>query len=189
MYCARGVGVYLYRLSVATLTAQPTWDFTQFAPGASAKALSLASDDLAAAALNVCHLRLLERIATRFEAAGIPLMVLKGAALHLTVLNHPGDRPMTDIDLMVRPAHADRAIQLLRELRCRPGRPLVRADFFPRFYYETEFTAGRVLPLRIDLHVPSVSPLALCQGCFARCLLASWRARARRLGDRSHTQR
>ncbi len=145
--------------AVATLAANLTWDFTQAAPDASAAALPLACDDLATAAHNVCLLRLLARIAQRFESADVPLMALKGAALHLTILKHPGDRPMTDIDLMVRPEHAGQAVALLRAMGCRPGRPFVRADFFPRFYYETEFTAGRVLPLRIDLHVRPFRPL------------------------------
>ena len=122
-------------------------------------ALATDGPGLRVATRNICHLRQLERIAERFAAAGVPLMALKGAALLLTVYRRPQDRPMSDLDLMVRPEDADRAVELLTELGCQPGRPLVRRDFFPRFYYETEFFAGRSFPLRIDLHVRPFRPL------------------------------
>ena len=114
---------------------------------------------LKVATRNLCHLRLLERIAERFNAAGVPLMALKGAALLLTVYRRPQDRPMSDLDLMVHPEDAEQAVRLLEELGCQPGRPLVQRDFFPRFYYETEFFAGRSFPLRIDLHARPFRPL------------------------------
>ena len=102
---------------------------------------------------NVSILRALETIAARFQGLGIPLMALKGAALNLTIFEHPGQRPMSDLDLMVKPEDVSRAVAALTALGCRPGRPLVRADFFPRFHYETEFLIGRIFPVRVDLHV------------------------------------
>ncbi len=133
---------------------------TMMAPMASL--LSNASnpaDGLRTQTANVCMLRLLERVAVRFNRAGIPLMVLKGAALNLTVLDGPDERPMADIDVMIRPEHVKAAVTMLEELGCRRGRPLVREGFFPRFHYETEFVAGRAFPLRIDLHVRPFRPL------------------------------
>lgn len=108
---------------------------------------------------NVCMLRVLERVAMRFNAAGIDVMVLKGAALNLTVFRQPDERPMGDLDLMVRPEQVHDAIALLEELGCRPGRPQVRGDFFPRFYYEREFVFGGTYPVVIDLHVRPFRPL------------------------------
>jgi len=115
--------------------------------------------DLPAGMHTVCLLRLLERIALRFTEAQIPLLALKGAALNLTIHARPGARPMNDLDIMVRPEHAQPAMQILAAMGCRPGRPLVRSDFFPRYHYERDFTTGRVTPLRIDLHVRPFRPL------------------------------
>jgi hypothetical protein len=108
---------------------------------------------------NRCLMHLLERIALRFNGAGIPLMVLKGAALNLTVYERPSERAMADLDLLVKPEHTDDARALLEEAGCLRGAPLVREDFFPRFYYETDYIAGKIYPMKIDLHVRPVRPL------------------------------
>lgn len=108
---------------------------------------------------NVALMHLLERIARRFNRAGVPLMVLKGAAFQLRLYEHPGQRPMDDLDLLVLPRDVARAQSLLTELGCRPGAPLVRPDFFPRFYYEIEYIAGDVFPLKVDVHARPFRPL------------------------------
>jgi len=108
---------------------------------------------------NVALMHLLERLARRFNDAGVPFMVLKGAALQLTLYRRPDERPMGDIDLLVRPGDVDKAVQLLLAAGCRRGAPLVREDFFPCHYYEAEFLAGDVFPLKIDLHVRPFRPL------------------------------
>lgn len=58
----------------------------------------------------------LERIDAGARAAGLPVMALKGSALHAMGLYAPGDRPMADIDLLVREGDADAAIALLQSL-------------------------------------------------------------------------
>jgi hypothetical protein len=108
---------------------------------------------------NLRMMHLLERLALAFEAAGVPVMALKGAALNLTVYPGPGDRPMDDLDLLVRPGMATRAIEVLEAMGCSPGEPLVREDFFPRFHYEREFRTGAIHPVKIDLHVRPFRPL------------------------------
>ena len=45
--------------------------------------------------------------------AGIAAMALKGAALHQIGLYAAGDRPMADIDLLVRSGDIERTVQLL----------------------------------------------------------------------------
>jgi hypothetical protein len=47
------------------------------------------------------------------HAAGIETMVLKGIALAVMHYSDPGDRPMDDIDVLVRPEEANRALALL----------------------------------------------------------------------------
>lgn len=108
---------------------------------------------------NICTVRLLERIAAQFNKAGIPLMALKGAALNLTVYDRADQRPMSDLDFLVKHEHVNEAFALLEAAGCLRGEPLVREDFFPRYHYETEFTAGRAFHMRIDLHVRPFRPL------------------------------
>lgn len=59
---------------------------------------------------------LLERIDTLACAAGIAMVPLKGAALHATGIYTPGDRPMADIDLLIREDDVDAATRLMREI-------------------------------------------------------------------------
>ena len=65
------------------------------------------------------HLRidaLLRRIDRRAIETGIAAVALKGAALHEMGLYQCGDRPMADIDLLVRPPDADGAARMLHTL-------------------------------------------------------------------------
>ncbi|MBB5876325.1 nucleotidyltransferase family protein [Xanthomonas sp. 3498] len=59
---------------------------------------------------------LLQRIDALAQTAGLAIVPLKGAALHAQGLYRPGDRPMADIDLLVRPEDAERAAALLGAL-------------------------------------------------------------------------
>jgi hypothetical protein len=58
----------------------------------------------------------LTSILNAFQQAGIPLVVLKGAALAITVYDDIGLRPMGDLDLLVQPSHLERAISLFKHL-------------------------------------------------------------------------
>lgn len=59
---------------------------------------------------------LLKRIDTDARAGGLAIVPLKGAALHALGLYAPGDRPMADIDLLVREGDAEPVIRLLQDL-------------------------------------------------------------------------
>jgi hypothetical protein len=52
---------------------------------------------------------------------GIPCVALKGAALHARGIYAPGERPMADVDLLVREADASRAAALLESIGFRAG--------------------------------------------------------------------
>lgn len=108
---------------------------------------------------NLRMMHLLEGIASRFNAAHVPLMVLKGAALNLTLYERPDQRAMGDLDLLVRTSDVGQACALFEELGGLRGEPLVREDFFPRFHYELEYTLGGIYPVRVDLHVRPFRPL------------------------------
>ncbi|HUU82739.1 MAG TPA: nucleotidyltransferase family protein [Phycisphaerae bacterium] len=108
---------------------------------------------------NVRMSQRLARISRTLRDRGVDVLLLKGAALNLTVYDHPGLRAMADVDLMVRPEQVAHAQAVLRTLRFRKGRDQVRDDFFPKYYYELEYTAERPWPLRIDVHARLLRPL------------------------------
>jgi len=56
---------------------------------------------------------LLHRIDAGARDAGLPMVALKGAALHALGLYVPGDRPMADVDLLVDEADADATARML----------------------------------------------------------------------------
>lgn len=111
------------------------------------------------AAENVHLLRELEVVLAAFNRAHIPVMLLKGAALNLTTYPRRDLRPMSDLDLLVHHDDALRAREALETLGCRRGAALLRDDFFPRFYYETEYFTNSLRPARIDLHARPFRPL------------------------------
>ncbi len=59
---------------------------------------------------------LLESIDAGARAAGLAIVALKGSALHAMGIYVPGERPMADIDLLVRENDAVPTIKLLEEL-------------------------------------------------------------------------
>lgn len=59
---------------------------------------------------------LLTRIDAAARSAGLPMVALKGSALHAIGLYAPGERPMADIDLLVRDDDVDSASKLLQSL-------------------------------------------------------------------------
>ena len=59
---------------------------------------------------------LLSQLDARARDESVALVALKGAALHSLGLYRPGDRPMADVDLLVRPSEAKRAEQILGSL-------------------------------------------------------------------------
>ena len=59
---------------------------------------------------------LLRRIDADARSAGLAIVPLKGAALHAAGLYAPGDRPMADIDLLIRESDVGPAVRLLQNL-------------------------------------------------------------------------
>lgn len=112
---------------------------------------------------NLRMMHLLERIAGKFNEIEIPLMVLKGAALNLTVYDGPEQRPMADLDLMVRVEDLEGACTALENLGGLRSPTQFREDFFPRFHYELEYNVGTIYPVKIDLHVRPFRPLRYSQ--------------------------
>ncbi len=120
---------------------------------AHAAAQPAAARTLALAWRNRRMLAYLQRIARAAEQRGLRVMALKGAALQLLLYDQPDQRAMSDLDLLIHPDEIDAFFALLRELDAQPSQQLVRDDFFPRYYYEAEFTAGSCFPVVMDIHV------------------------------------
>ena len=111
------------------------------------------------AAKNASLERELENVLSVLNEADVPVMLLKGAALTRSVYDRPELRPMSDVDLLVSAADADRALFALLAGACRRGAELVRDDFFPRFHYEAELWTRSAQHARVDLHVRPFRPL------------------------------
>lgn len=101
----------------------------------------------------------------RLGAAGIEVMLLKGAALALTVYGGFTDRPMGDLDILVRPDQAGRAWQLLRDagwtLEFERGE-----EFYARHHHLAALVAPGGLPLVMEVHramMPAAAPFHIDQ--------------------------
>jgi hypothetical protein len=70
------------------------------------------------------------RLLDIFEAASIPLVPFKGPALAWSLYENPALREMIDLDVLVRPRDADRAIALLRSHGYRSSLSCVDTRFF-----------------------------------------------------------
>lgn len=103
------------------------------------------------------HFRIVELLETLHHgcaAGGIAAVALKGAALHAMGVYQPGERPMADIDLLVRPDDAKNTAELLQSLGFHESNVT---------WKEREFTVGDSVergalgehannPVKIELH-------------------------------------
>ncbi|MHC4695354.1 MAG: nucleotidyltransferase domain-containing protein [Planctomycetota bacterium] len=108
-------------------------------------------------------LQCLSRAAFAFRECEVEVLLLKGAALNFTLYKRLHLRPMSDLDLLVGPEDASRAMLALEQSGFRRGVGLVRKDFFPRFHYATEYRSDHAHSVRIDLHVRPFRPLRYAQ--------------------------
>lgn len=118
---------------------------------------------LAVATQNIRMMHFLALLAKAFNDADVPLMVLKGGAMQLMVYKAPTDRQMCDLDLLIKPCDIDRAFEILESVGAYRSQILMREDFFPRYYYEAEFTVGDIMPVVMDVHIRPLRPLRYVQ--------------------------
>lgn len=86
-----------------------------------------------------------------FQAAGVPVLVFKGAALTLGAYPKPGLRPMTDLDLLVPPAAEADGIRVLERLGAR--RTSADPERRRAMLHGTELLLERGgMPVAVDLH-------------------------------------
>ena len=98
--------------------------------------------------------KLLLSIDCEARQTGIVATALKGAALHQLGLYEAGDRPMADIDLLVRPADGDRAAALLTSLGFRQAAQTWKERVFTpvEASVAAEFGEHAANGLKIELH-------------------------------------
>ena len=94
--------------------------------------VSLKTQSPSAHAEALLRAHVLAQIARALQAIATPALLVKGAALALTVYPQPASRPMQDIDLLVRRADRDRVLAALTAaggvVHADPDRPLT-SDF------------------------------------------------------------
>jgi hypothetical protein len=97
---------------------------------------------------------LLMCIGQKARDAGVAATPLKGAALHELGLYAAGDRPMADVDLLVRPADAERTAALLTSLGFRQSAETWKERIFTPVDASAaaEFGEHAANSLKIELH-------------------------------------
>ncbi|HEY0938962.1 MAG TPA: nucleotidyltransferase family protein [Steroidobacter sp.] len=108
---------------------------------------------------------LLDDIGSRAARTGIPMLAMKGAALHQIGIYQAGERPMSDIDLLVTSEHAQATSRLLGILGYRLTYRTFKHDVFePPAGLETSGLGENVgNPIKIELHTRVVERLPLVE--------------------------
>jgi hypothetical protein len=107
----------------------------------------------------------LQDVDAEATARGLPVVALKGAALHALGIYAPGERPMADIDLLVRPADMQRAVDMLAAVGYVPAAVTWKHQVFEPVRY----TATAALPVgehedypvKVELHTRIAERLPL----------------------------
>lgn len=100
----------------------------------------------------------IDELLESFTTAGVRFILLKGAALAHRIYTHPGLRPMVDIDVLIDPAHTERAVNTATRLgysfASRPASPFAR-----RMHHLPVATLTRSgFRVALEIHVNAVSP-------------------------------
>lgn len=98
------------------------------------------------------------------HAADVPVMLLKGAALGASVYPTPRDRPMLDVDLLIRPADAERAQRVVLESGWRERGDPVVVKLLEGHHHLPPFLDVQNTGVRLEVHtslLPVGNPFAL----------------------------
>jgi len=112
------------------------------------------------AARNILIYNDLTHVLQVLSDAGVPVIILKGAALVGTIYPTIAYRPMDDIDLLVRPQDLERARQTLEAMgyRLLPGPQERFKPFDTRFTGEMTFCRQEGIGIPIELHWEIIIP-------------------------------
>jgi len=120
---------------------------------------ALAKGAHAAACMMAIQMEGLDRTVEALRRTGIEPVLLKGAALGLTLYEQPALRPMQDLDLLVRQEEVERATEVLKELGFRAIRTARGRDFYDAHHHAVPMidSAGRLL---VEIHRGLARPAA-----------------------------
>jgi hypothetical protein len=108
----------------------------------------------AAAAREKC----VDQLLAAFASAGVPIILLKGAALAHRIYLNPELRPMDDIDVLIDPADTERAVAITRGL----GYSFARrhqSRFAGRLHHLPQATIGQSgFQITLEIHTDAMSP-------------------------------
>ncbi|HXI02978.1 MAG TPA: nucleotidyltransferase family protein [Candidatus Saccharimonadales bacterium] len=130
-------------------------DLRDLVPPAARAALGRAAHG--SACLMAIQLAGLDRILDAFRTEGLDPVLLKGAALALTLYEQSALRAMKDIDLLVRPEEVGRAVSILERL----GFRAIRTSRKPSFYASHHHAVPMIDPsgrLIVEIHRGIVPP-------------------------------
>lgn len=118
---------------------------------------------------------LLARLQGAAVAAGLPLLGLKGASLLRLDVYAPGERPMSDVDLLARPGDLDAADRLVTALGYRAGAAKRRHIAYEPLQQRADRAFGEHEddPIKIELHQAVSEPLPLHEIAITAGLLAA----------------
>jgi Uncharacterised nucleotidyltransferase len=128
--------------------------------------------------LRLLERRLIDSLAV-LRAAGIDVVLLKGAALATSVYDSLADRPMGDIDLLIEPARAQEAHELMRASGWSWDREYYPASAYEHHHHMPPLSDERGSGLRLEIHtalLPEGHPFALDIGEFREAALPCARA-------------
>jgi hypothetical protein len=108
---------------------------------------------------NALFRRELLRVLDALAAAGIQPVLLKGAALGLTVCPDPGERPSADIDLLLAPAALDRAASVMQDLGFILDERTQLEAFYRDFHFHLIFHHPERTWCRFELHWALTLPI------------------------------
>jgi hypothetical protein len=117
---------------------------------------------------------LLLSIDQKAREAGVAATALKGAALHQLGLYEAGDRPMADVDLLVRPADVERTAALLASLGFRQTAQSWKERVFTHVEDSAaaEFGEHAANSLKIELHERICEKLPYYLTDISECIFA-----------------
>jgi hypothetical protein len=141
------------RIAVAEGVAPLLYDAMRgqrLAPAADEEALK--QDSATSCRYGMQMMAQLDAILRRFNRAGIPVILLKGAALVETVYRQAALRPMSDLDLLLRDEDVYRAVDALGALRFAAARIEERRGAALQFENEIRLTRTRPPNCVVELH-------------------------------------
>ena len=98
------------------------------------------------------HFAAIAELLREFQRQGVPVMLLKGAALGLTTYRDPALRPFADIDLLIREEAIDAAKSIFANSGYALAPELISEKLARRFHTNLPFVRQTQPPVHVELH-------------------------------------